>query len=471
MFVDINLMFSKVEHFVAVGIGPSNTLRTMFSQMIGTVAVILVISAFIGGSDLITKITRTNKKWVYSLAAGLLGGIFGIYGNISGFELNGAVVSVRDIGPMLAGFTGGPIGGLLAGIIAGIHRLTMGGDFAQACVVATCSIGLICGFISMKWHNFMKKPYVALILSACMELMHLGITLIMVKPFDYALKTVEQIVIPFVTINALGFALMIVIITYMENQRKMYAEKSRLESELEVASVIQQSLLPGINDRYPGRKEVEVDGYMKAAKEVGGDFYDLFFVRPTKIAFVIGDVSGKGVPAALFMANSKIILQNCVRDIKDLEEAVKIANNAIYDRNEADMFITIWVGVLDLESGELNYVSAGHNAPVLSRGNHTEFLEEKHNFVVGGIQGSEYKGQKVQLEDNDVICLYTDGVTEAEDKNHNLFGEDRLLNCFRNDSNDPTELIGEVRTSINEFIDGNSQFDDITMLCFKWKKQ
>ena len=450
----------------------------MFAQMIGTLAVILVVAAFIGGSDIVSKFTMSNKKWVYSIATGILGGLFGIYGNISGFQLGGARVSVRDIGPMLAGFTGGPVGGIIAGLIAAVHRIFMGfktidapGDTTIACAIATTLIGIICGIISLKKHKKLEKPLFALLISALMEAMHLCIVLIVTKPFEKALETVKQIALPFISINALGFCLMIIIITYMERQRKMTIEKSRLESELEVASVIQQSLLPGISNTYPGRKEVEVDGYMKAAKEVGGDFYDLFFVRPTKIAFVIGDVSGKGVPAALFMASSKIILQNCVRDIKDLAEAVKTANNAICERNEADMFITIWVGVLDLESGELKFVSAGHNAPVLSRDGHGEFLQQKNNFVMAGMKDVDYKEQSIQLEDNDVICLYTDGVTEAEDKDHNLFGDDRLLNCFNNSINDPTELIGAVRKSINEFIDGNSQFDDITMLCFKWKKQ
>ena len=450
----------------------------MFTQMIGTLAVILVVAAFIGGSDIISKFTISNKKWLYSIATGLLGGLFGIYGNIAGFQLAGARVSVRDIGPMLAGFTGGPIGGLVAGLMAAIHRIFIGfktidapGDTTLACAIATTLIGIICGIISLKKHKILEKPLFALLISALMEVMHLSIVLIVTKPFDKALETVKQIAIPFIAVNALGFCLMIIIITYMERQRNLTIEKSRLESELEVASVIQQSLLPGISNTYPGRKEVEVDGYMKAAKEVGGDFYDIFFVRPTKIAFVIGDVSGKGVPAALFMASSKIILQNCVRDIKDLAQAVETANNAICDSNEADMFITIWVGVLNLEDGSLTYVSAGHNPPILSRKDSEEFIESKHDLVMGGMNGVKYEANTIQLNDNDVVYLYTDGVTEAEDKNHNLFGEDRLLNCFKGETSDPTELIGEVRESINEFINGNSQFDDITMLCFKWKKQ
>ena len=456
----------------------SGDLSAMFAQMIGTLAVILVVASFIGGSDIITKFVKTEQKWKFILAAGILGGIFGIYGNIAGFDLGGARVSVRDIGPMLAGFTGGPIGGLLAGLIAATHRIFMGihtisdpGDTTIACAIATTLIGLICGTVSLKKHNLIKKPVFALLLSALMEAMHLCIVLIVTKPFEMALETVKKIALPFISINAVGFCLMIIIITYMEKQRTLAIEKSRMESELEVASTIQHSLLPMINNDYPGRKEVEVDAYMKAAKEVGGDFYDLFFVDNTHIAFVIGDVSGKGVPAALFMASSKIILQNCIRDITNLADALKVVNNVLCERNEADMFVTIWVGILDLTNGELKFVSAGHNAPILSREGHAEYVEQKNNFVIAGMKGVEYKEETIQLNEDDVIYLYTDGVTEAEDKDHNLFGEGRLLNCFQTDDNDPNKLIEGVRKSINEFIDGNSQFDDITMLCFKWEKE
>ena len=442
----------------------------LFSKMLGTLAVILVVSAFIGGSDVLSKVVSKEKRWKYAIIAGILGGMFGIYGNISGFDLNGAVISVRDIGPMLAGFTGGPLGGLIAGAVAGVHRLTMGGITAYACVVATCCIGLMCGAISDKWHKFVVKPYLALLLSALMECFHLGVVLVMVKPFETAVDIVKQIAIPFILVNAVGFAMMIIIITYTDRQRALAIEKSRLQSELEVANVIQHSLLPLINDQYPGRSDLEVSGSMEAAKEVGGDFYDLFYVDPDHLAFVIGDVSGKGVPAALFMASSKIILQNCIRDIPDLSEAVSTANNVLCSRNEAEMFVTIWVGVLDLRDGTLNFVSAGHNPPVLLRDGKPEFLKVRSGLVLAGMEGIKYRENTAKLERGDMVYLYTDGVTEAEDAKHNLFGDDRLLACFENMSGSGTEeMIGKVRSSIEEFIKGNSQFDDMTMLCFKWK--
>lgn len=446
-------------------------MSTLFSRMIGTVAVILVISAFIGSSDVLTKFLDTEKKWKYSVIVGLLGGIFGIYGNISGFDVNGAVVSVRDIGPMLAGFAGGPLGGVIAGLIAGGHRLTMGGITARACVVATGCIGLICGAVSLKWHEQVRKPLVALALSALMEAFHLCVVLIMVRPYETALDIVRQIALPFILVNALGFALMIVIMNYTEKQRSLALERSRMQSELEVANVIQHSLLPLINEEYPGSRQLDVSASMEAAKEVGGDFFDVFYVDQTHLAFLIGDVSGKGVPAALFMASSKITLQNCIRDIPSLPLAVEAANNVLCARNEAEMFVTVWVGILDLTSGALRFVSAGHNPPVLLRENQAQYLRFKNGFVLAGMENVKYREQSVQLQAGDILYLYTDGVTEADDREHRLFGEERLLKCFEGKSESrPADILANVRQSIDAFIDGNSQFDDMTMLCFKIKE-
>ncbi len=445
-------------------------MSEMFSKMIGTLAVILVISVFIGISDILSKVVK-NHRGKYSMIAGLIGGFFGIYGNISGYDLNGAVISVRDIGPMLSGFIAGPLGGFIGGLIAGVHRLTMGGITAQACVVATCSIGIMCGYISHRWHEKIERPLYALTLSAVMEIFHLCMVLIMVRPIETALDIVRQIAIPFVVVNALGFMLMIIIITYTEKQRALALERNRMQSELEVANVIQHSLLPLLDDEYPGIPELDIAASMEAAKEVGGDFYDVFYVDPSHLAFVIGDVSGKGVPAALFMASSKIALQNCIRDIPQLSKAIESANKTLCDRNEAEMFVTVWAGIFDLTTGVLNYVSAGHNPPVLLRENTAELIKVKSGFVLGGMKEITYKEHSMQLEKGDVIFMYTDGVTEAEDVKHNLFGEERLLKCLsgKNDSS-AVSIIRNVEGEIADFIDGNSQFDDITMLCFKWKK-
>ena len=339
---------------------------------------------------------------------------------------------------------------------------------AQACVVATCSIGLMCGILSRIKHDFIIKPYWALLVSACMEGFHLCVVLAMVRPFEDALAIVKQIAIPFVAVNALGFVMMIIIMNYTERQRSMAVERSRLQSELKVANTIQHSLLPPISADYPGRSEVDVSASMEAAKEVGGDFYDAFFVDRDRLAFVIGDVSGKGVPAALFMANSKITLQNCVRDIPGLADAVMAANDSLCARNEADMFVTLWVGVLNLTNGEMTYVSAGHNPPVLVSGGRAEYLRTKGGFVLAGMEGAPYKEHTVTLQKGDMVYLYTDGVTEAENVKKELFGEDRLLACFADtDGTSAEQMIETVKQSVDAFVNGHDQFDDMTMLCFR----
>ena len=447
-------------------------LSILLSRMVVTIAVMMLMARFISGNNNFTKwMAKQQKSRVKTvLLAGAIGGVFGIYANISGFEWNGAVISLRDIGPMLAGFIGGPLGGLFAGVIAGLHRLLWGGVTAPACMVATCLIGLFCGIIAKFNREFIKKPYWAFLVSAGMEIFHLGVVLLMVKPFDTALNIVKQIALPFTVMNAIGFALLMSMIAFMERQNRLKEERDRLQSELEVATVIQNSLLPELTADYPGRAEVEVRGSMQPAKEVGGDFYDVFFVDKDRIAFLIGDVSGKGIPAALFMAYSKITLQNCIRDIPALGEAVATANNALCARNEADMFITLWVGVLDLQSGEITYVNAGHNPPVTVLSGEVSYLTKKSGLVLAGMEEVPYREHTLTLQKGDMVYLYTDGVTEAENAAKELYGEERLLRCFEQIKNSaPEKVIETIKQSVEVFVNGADQFDDMTMLCFKWK--
>ena len=449
-----------------------DAMSVLISKMLGTLAIIMVIAAFIGGSELLGKFFDTEEKWKYIVLAGLLGGAFGIYGTISGVTLpgTGAVISVRDIGPMIAGFIGGPWGGLFGGLICGFHRYVMGGITASACVTATCTIGLITGLISQKRHSLLSTPKSAFLVGAVMECLHLTIVLIMVKPFETAVGIVKQIGFPFILINAVGFALLISMMTYIERQRNITLAQSRLQSELEVATVIQRSLLPPINENYPGREEIDIAASMEPAKEVGGDFYDFFFVGQDKMAFLIADVSGKGIPAALFMATSKLTLQNCLRDIPDLSEAVEAANRNLCEGNKADMFVTAWIGILDLPTGHLDYVCAGHNPPVLISENGAEFVRTKPGLVLAGMEGIRYRKESLDLKHGDKLFLYTDGVTEAENEFHELFTEKRLKFCLFNIKDaDPDTIIKRIRSDITSHVHGSEQFDDITMLCLEYK--
>ena len=454
-----------------------------FTRLIGTLAVILLFSAYAGSTQLISIYNKKfgeGRDYKFIIVVGLLGGLFGVYGNLSGFGLHGAIISIRDIGVMLAGFLGGPVCGLISGVIAGVHRLFMGGITAVACVIATTLIGLFCGILSKVLPNETQKASGAFFIGFVMEAFHLFVVLVVVHPYSVAVDIVRQIAFPFVTVNAVGIALMIGIVHYIQNQQAMSMERQRLKSELEVASVIQRSLLPDLNEKYPGRPEVKVSAFMEAAKEVGGDFYDAFFVGPDRMAFLIGDVSGKGVPAAMFMASTKIILQNCIRDVADLAEAITRANSTLCEKNEADMFVTLWAGILDLKTGSLRYVCAGHNPPVLIRGGEADFIKGRSGFVLAGLEGVKYKAEELQLVKGDAVFLYTDGVTEATGDNNQLFGNERLVECLGGcvqgcggscapEGVDVQATIDTVKASIDDFVKENEQFDDVTMLCFKWQ--
>ena len=455
----------------------SANLTVFFTNMIGTLAVILVLAAFISVSELTSRFVGAKTNWKYSLFVGVLGGVFGIYGTMSGLELNGAIISVRDIGPMLAGFTGGPLGGLIAGVIAGVHRYFVGSTDSStaqlvtyACIIATVCIGLMCGFLSLKFRDRLKKPWWAFLTGVLMEIFHLSLFLLIVKPFDTALGIVKAIFLPFILVNAAGFTLMIAMIVYLEKQRAIALERSRLKTELEVATVIQRSLLPPITEDYPNRSEIKIAASMDPAKEVGGDFYDVFFVDPNRLAFVVADVSGKGIPAALFMATSKTTIQNCVRDYPSLSEAVGIANDGLCRNNTAQMFVTAWIGVLHLQTGELTYVCAGHNPPVLISNGTTEFIKRRSGFVLAGMEGMKYREQTLTLKKGDRLFLYTDGVTEAENGLHELFGEERLaVSLAHAGAKTPDEVLSDVKTAIHAHVGGAEQFDDITMLCIHYQ--
>ena len=170
------------------------------------------------------------------------------------------------------------------------------------------------------------------------------------------------------------------------------------------------------------------------------------------------------------MANAKTVLQNCIRDLPDLTSALSKANDVLCEGNDAEMFVTIWVGILNIETGELKFSSCGHNPPVHISGNSAEFIRIKSGFVMAGMEDVMYKENTWQLKKGDTILLYTDGVIEAETRNHELYGEERLLSCLTSLKDAKAEtVVNEVKHSVDNFIDGNDQFDDLTMLCIKYK--
>ena len=261
---------------------------------------------------------------------------------------------------------------------------------------------------------------------------------------------------------------------YIKDLTVVTAEKERIGAELNVATQIQSSMLPCIFPAFPDRDELDIYATMTPAKEVGGDFYDFFMVDERHVAIVIADVSGKGVPAALFMVIGKTLIKDHTQPGRDLGEVFTEVNNILCESNDNGMFITAFEGVLDLVTGEFRYANAGHEMPFIYRkdGGY-EAYKIRPGFVLAGMENIKYKEQKIQLNIGDKIFQYTDGVTEATDKDNQLYGMDRLHKVLNEKCLDcnPEQTLKLVKEDIDAFVGDNDQFDDITMLCLEYKKK
>ena len=241
---------------------------------------------------------------------------------------------------------------------------------------------------------------------------------------------------------------------------------ARIDKELEFAKEIQYSALPSVFPPYPNRKDFEIYAHMITAKEVGGDFYDFYMLGDSTLAFMIADVSGKGIPAAMFMMQAKTIIKDLAESGLELPEVFATANKKLCENNDAGMFVTAWMGILDLKTGLLKFVNAGHNPPLVRQADgEFVYLKARSGMVLAGMDGVKYRLNELKLSPGDRIFLYTDGVTEATDENNRLYGEERLLETVNQNIVKNTQLLCEaVKDDVDRFVGDAPQFDDITML-------
>lgn len=252
----------------------------------------------------------------------------------------------------------------------------------------------------------------------------------------------------------------------LERQIKDSTDKQQIASELSVATHIQTSMLPRIFPAFPAQKEFDIYAMTNPAKEVGGDFYDFFLVDDDHLAVVVADVSGKGIPAALFMVIAKTLIKDHAQRGTSPDVVFTEVNRLLCEANDEGMFVTAWLGVLELSTGHLSYVNAGHNPPLLRRaGGGYDYLRTRSGFVLAGVEETRYRSCSLELAPGDALFLYTDGVTEATDAEKQLYGEERLaaaLNSHKDYA--PKELLSAVRDDVEAFVGQAPQFDDITVL-------
>jgi serine phosphatase RsbU (regulator of sigma subunit) len=256
----------------------------------------------------------------------------------------------------------------------------------------------------------------------------------------------------------------------LEKRHQEEKEKERFATELHMANRIQTSMLPHDFPPFPDRREFDIYASMDPAKEVGGDFYDFFLINEDHLCLVIADVSGKGIPAALFMMTSKVILQSCAMLGQSAAEILRKTNEALCSGNQAEMFVTVWLGILEISSGKITAANAGHEYPALMKDGRFSLLKDKHGFVIGGMEGAKYREYEIQLEPGDKLFVYTDGVPEATDAEEAMFGTDRMLEAL-NEAPEatPRQILKNVRSATDRFVKDAEQFDDLTMLCIEYR--
>ena len=272
------------------------------------------------------------------------------------------------------------------------------------------------------------------------------------------------------TVGAAVYMYSAIIREQTERYEAQQKEAGRLETELSMATRIQADTLPNIFPAFPERDDFNIYASMNPAKEVGGDFYDFFLIDDKHLGIVMADVSGKGVPAALFMMISKILVQNYASMGLEPKKVLENVNRQICLNNREEMFVTVWFGSLNLESGKLVAANAGHEYPVLKKpGEHFELIHDKHGFVIGGMEGMKYSQYELQMDPGAKLFLYTDGVAEATNAENELFGTDRMVEALRLAEEDsPKQVLEMVHAAVDSFVKEAPQFDDLTMLCLEY---
>jgi sigma-B regulation protein RsbU (phosphoserine phosphatase) len=408
----------------------------------------------------------------------LVFGLLSVYGTISGVTLYGAVLNVRDLGPFIAGLCCGPYVGIGAGIIGGLYRCAGGGPYMYTGLIAPILAGGLGGVMYLANKREIISTKIAVVFIALVESLISLIALLVATPASQFVTILTVVAIPMIVTNMVGVFIFSTIIHNLLDERRMRLEKEKLEAEmarknaeLQIAAEIQKNFLP---EHIPHTEGFDIAAKSIPAKEVGGDFFDVIplEVMPlssSRTGIMIADVSGKGVPAALFMALSRIVVRVTAMWFKKPAEVISFANPIIAENSKTGMFVTLFYGVIDKETHTLTYVNAGHNPPLVLRKKSGEIEElELTGMAVGAMGDAEYTQAEIPLAPGDVMVLYTDGITEAVNDRVEMFDLPRLIEVIRNNSSSSSkEIADEIIRSVFSFSGTQPQFDDITLMVVK----
>lgn len=443
-------------------------------DLVKTACVVIVFAYVVTRTRFFTEILDKHFSFKNQIILVLLFGALSIFGTYGGIRLpSGAIGNIRDLGPMVAGLVGGPLIGLGAGLIGGVHRYFLGGFVCIPCSLSTVIAGLLGGLIYKLRKGEFVTVWQATLFAAVMECLHLGLVLLIARPYSEALAVVKELILPMTIANAAGVAIFALMTRNLIIERRTAAEKEnyrreleRTEYEMETARGIQQSFLP---ESPPRVKGFELAALSLPAREVGGDFYDFIPISQDKVGIVIADVSGKGMPAALFMALSRTLIRANTVGKTTVSEAIRRANNLISQDAKSGMFVTLFYAVLDSKRKLLRYVNAGHNPPLLLKETAGGvILLEAKGIALGVLDDIDLEERELKLASNDVVIFYTDGVTESINEKEEQFGQERLIAAIEKGIDLPVQdLIDKVKEEVTTFARGQPQFDDLTLVALK----
>ena len=442
----------------------------LFVELIKSMAVIIMVAYLFTRTRLYRQVLDRRLSWQGRVFLIVIFGAFSIWGTLAGVEILGGIANTRDLGPALGGLLGGPIVGLGAGLIGAAQRLTMGGFTAVPCALATVAAGFSGGVVYLLFKRRLAPVWAAMLLALFTESCHMGLTLLMARPYDKALALVSEVIVPMILVNAIGMGVFVLIIRNEERERVTRVQKERMEGELNVAREIQLGIVPAIFPPFPEREEFELHASLESAHEVGGDLYDFFLLDDDHLCLAIGDVSGKGVPASLFMAVTITLLRAVGHRTPLPDEVLARVNAPLCRDNDAAMFVTLFFAVYDVRTGELAYSSGGHPPPYIVRaGGGVEPLPQTAGAGLGVSSRIAFGVGTARLECGDGLLLYTDGVTEAMDARDGMFGEERLVAALSDAGphDGAAHMMAAVRAAVDEFTAGAEQYDDITMVGFR----
>ncbi len=447
-------------------------MLTITISLLHTACVMSVLAYFLTRTQFYATVLESKQSSKSSILLIILFGFFTLYGAFNAIPFNGGLVSLRPTGPILGGFLGGPWVGLGVGLIGGLDRYMQGGASMGSAVAATVLAGLFAGLYA-KWRkkNSLVGVKEAVYFTALYEVFAAGLTFLAVPEFEAALAIEKSIRIPLIVGNCLAVAIFIFITKNLIAEKKNQEIKERIESELNVARSIQMSMIPKIFPAFPNIEEVDIHAFLLPAKEVGGDLYDFFFIDDDHVCFVIGDVSGKGVPASLFMAVTKTLIQAKSGKGISSEEILYKTNNELCRSNDETMFVTVFCGILNIRTGHVVYSNGGHNPPYVYKADGKLEPVPCHPGIALGIMDDfSYEQEELTLNKGDAIVLYTDGVTEAISAANGMFEIERLEKAIQKSPSDvPKAIVNHIIEDVEDFSTGVAQFDDITVLVLTYK--